>query len=352
MNAPDTALDKVVRVGGGRLWWRSPSFVGGVDANGTPTAASASAQYRTTVAGTITTSLAPAWATLTVTGQHSRGQLTVDLPSDAMAGTLPWGDAWLYTAHNGIIPVRIGAVVDHGQHYDITLTDRLKYDLDLNGGARLQSQLWYADETTAAVVGTVTRTATANAPIPYTIEWGVLEPANPAGAGAISSTARRVEGLLSVVRQPFDTGLSSDGVRARYPELARLSQAGSAGLEAAIFAEGQALALMVTGAVREAGASPYTFADDVSGSAFTEAHAAMVAARLVESTRPEQADRYRERADSLFRQGLAVAWADLNRDGVVDAGESPALIGFATASKGLPAVVPTRTAWWSMGERR
>lgn len=351
MNAPDTGLIKTLRVGGGRVWWRSPSYVGGVTDAGVPNTESASVVWRPT-AGDQTTALTPAWSTLTITGQHSRGQLTVDLPSDAMAGALPWGDAWLYTAHNGVIPVRIGAVVDHGPHYDVTLVDRLKYDLDLNGGARLQSQLWYADETTAAVVSTATRTASGNAPIPYSIAWGVLEPANPAGAGAITAAVRRIEGRLNVVRQQFDTGLTSDGVRARYPELARMSQAGGAGLEAAIYAEGQALELMVTSAVREAGASPYTFADDVSGDAFTEAHAAMVAARVVESTRPEQADRYRQRADVFFQQGLAVAWADLNRDGVVDSGEDPALIGFATSSKGLPSVVPTRTAWWTVGERR
>lgn len=351
MNAPDTSTHKVVRVGGGRLWWRSPSYVGGVTALGVPDAESASAVWRAP-AGDVTTALTPAWATLTVTGQHSRGQLTVTIPSDAAAGVLPWGDAWLYTAHNGVIPVRVGAVVDHDAHYDVTLVDRLKYDLDIGAGARLQSQLWSADVTDADVVGAATRSASADAPIPYSITWGLLQPANPSPAGAIAAASRRVEGLLDVVRQPFDTGLSSDGVRARYPELARMAEAGGAGLESAIFAESQALRLQVTAAVREAGASPYTFADDVSGGAFIEAHAAMVAARVVESTRPEQAERHRARADVFFAQGLAVAWADLNRNGEVDDGETPALVGFATSGKALPSVVPARSTWWTMGERR
>lgn len=351
MNAPTTELRKTARLDGERLWWRSPGFIGSAAADGEPSGESATVTYRPT-AGDQTSNLTPAWTTLTVTGSASRGTLTATASGDAMSAVLPFGDAWLYTPRGGVTPVRVGSVASAAGIYTITLVDRLKYDLTADAGSRLQAQLWYVDETTAAVVGTVTRSTSGDFPIPYTIGWAVLQPASPSGGGGITPATQRVEGTLSVVRQPFATGLSSDDVRSLYPELGRLSQAGSAGLEAAIYAEHRAMALRVSAAVREAGASPYTWADDVEGAAFQMAHAAMVAARLVESTNPDRAGRYLDQAAIYFQQALAVAWTDLNRDGVVDDGESPGLVGLTTAAKALPSQVPTRTAWWSMGERR
>jgi hypothetical protein len=351
MNAPTTELRKTARLNGGRLWWRSPGFVGTVGGDGLPGGEAASVTYRPP-AGDVVSALTPAWTTMTVTGSASRGTLTATATVDVLSATLPFGDAWLYTARGGVVPVRVGTVTLSAGVYTITLVDRLKYDMAAGAESRLQAQLWYVDETAAGVVGSVTRSTAGDFPIPYTIGWPVLQPASPAGGGGVTPSTQRVEGTLSVVRQPFTTGLSSDDVRALYPELGRLSQSGSAGIEAAIYAEHRAMALRVSAAVREAGASPYTWADDVEGAAFQLAHAAMVAARLVESTNPERAERYAAQSGLYFRQALALAWTDLNRDGVVDEGESPGLVGITTAAKALPSVVPTRTAWWGIGERR
>ena len=48
MNAPTTELRKTVRVDGGRLWWRSPGFIGSASAGGVPSGEAASAVYRPT----------------------------------------------------------------------------------------------------------------------------------------------------------------------------------------------------------------------------------------------------------------------------------------------------------------
>lgn len=349
MNAPSTEPRKTIRVGGERLWWLSPGYVGSLSDAGAPTNEAATVTYRPTT-GNESSALALAWQTLTVTAQPSRDTLTATLNFDPSRGVLPFGDGWLWTEYNGAIPVRITRV-EAGVALTIHLADRIG-DLDLTAGGYLQSALWYVDESAAAVVDAVTRTASGDFPIPYTVNWSLLQPANPGGVGAIPGADYRTESTLSVVRQPFRTGLTTQGIQARYPELVRMAQAGSAGLEAAIFAEHQALYYAVTAAVREAGAPGYTWADDVDAGPFVECHAAYAAARVVRSVRPEQAQTYREDGDRLFAQALSIAWTDLNRDGVVDAGESPGLVGFATSAQAVPAVVPTRTAWWSLGERR
>lgn len=351
MSAPDTALHKTVRLGGGRLWWRAPNYIGTAAADGALSGESASVVYRPT-SGDVTSTLTPAWATLTVQAQPARDELTVTPTADAAIGVLPYGDAWLWTPHGGALPVRVQRAADGGATLSVYLADRLPVDLDVSANARLQSALWYVDESTATVVDTVTRSSAGDYPIPYTIDWQQLQPANPAGAGAITAAGYRVEGTLSVVRQPFATGVATADVYARFPELARMAAAGSAGLEAAVYAEHEALRLAVDAAVRQAGASPYTWADDVSAAPFAPCHATMVAARVVDTVDPERAQRLRAQAEVLFSQALTVAWVDRDRDGVVDEGETPALIGFSTSSSVLPSSVADTTDWWSFGERR
>ena len=349
-NAPDTRLDKVVRVGGGRCWWLSPGFVGSAGANGVPSGGSESADavWRAPSAP-VTTALAPAWATRTIDAQPARDRLTVAAVTDALSGVLPFGAAWIYTPGNGTHPVRVARV----EGTTIHLVDRLPYDLTIASGARLQAGLWYVDLADASPANIATRTATTNSPIPYSVTWPVLQAAAGSGnGGAVASALVRHEGLLSVVRQPFDTGLTTDGVFARFPDLARYAQAGSQGLEAAIWSSREALILRIRGDIRQAGPSPFGFEDDLDGGAFTAAHAAMAAAALVEPTDADRYDRLLKMADRLYASALGSAWVDANRDGVVDAGESPGGTGFAAAGAVLPSIVPDAAPWWTLGERR
>lgn len=347
--SPDTRVNKVVRVSGGRLWWAAPGYVmQAMPANGVPSGEVVSATWRAPSA-TVVTPLTAAWPTLTVTAA-TRDTLTAAAISGPMRGALPFGAAMLYTQGSGVIPVRIVSVDGTA----IKLADRLPVGVTVTAASRLQSALWWVDLVSADVVADVTRGAgTGDRPIPYSVSWDVLTPApGSGGGGGITPQVIRTEGVLSVVRQPFDTGLTPDGLARYYPEVARMAQAASASTEAAIARTAAEMALRVRGDVREARGAYYA-EDDVSGPALEMAHAAAAAAALVESVAPDRAAALTERAEVLYRQGLAAAWLDLNRDGVVDAGEVPGVPGLTTSAQRFPAVsVGSSPITWEPGQPR
>ena len=347
--SPDTRVNKTVRTGGGRLWWAAPGYVvQSLGNNGVPSGEAVSATWRPT-AGPVVTPLALAWPTRTVTAL-SRDTITVASATGPMQGALPFGAALLYTQGAGVVPVRVVAV----DGTTIRLADRLPPGLVVSAAARLQSALWWADVTDADVVGAVTRTAGAgDRPVPYSVTWDVLTPAPGSGVGnTITPQAIRTEGVLSVVRQPFGTGLTPDALARYYPEVARMAQAGGASTEAAIARTAAEMALRVRGDVREARGSYYA-EDDVSGPALEMAHAAAAAAALVESVAPDRAAALVERYETLYRQGLAAAWLDFNRDGVVDADEVPGAPGLTTSAQRFPVVsLGNSPITWEPGQPR
>ena len=78
----------------------------------------------------------------------------------------------------------------------------------------------------------------------------------------------------------------------------------------------------------------------------------MAAAAAQEPTDPESAARLTEQSKALYLSALRSAWLDRNRSGTVQAGESPGLVGGATAAQVAPSVVPATVGGWRMGERR
>jgi hypothetical protein len=62
----------------------------------------------------------------------------------------------------------------------------------------------------------------------------------------------------------------------------------------------------------------------------------MAAAMVLDTVRPDEAARMREQAEPLYQRALASAWLDRNRDGIVDPGESPALVGLRTSAQRMP----------------
>jgi len=161
------------------------------------------------------------------------------------------------------------------------------------------------------------------------------------------------EGVLHVVRQPFATGLTTASLRLRYPEVTGLAAVGSVGFEAAIFRTHEELALRVRADVREAGFPGYGWETDVNGGPFIAYHAKVALAAALDSVAPDRSALLRESAEDQYRQAIATAWADRTRDGIVTAGESPGLVGGATAAQISPSYVPpARTDVWVMGERR
>jgi len=325
-------MDRVVRVGATtRLWWQAPGYSGLALPAGNIFYAPPGITYRAP-SGVVSASLAPAQTSGATVTAATRDVLTLSAPLTTMAGTLDLGDAWLYTVAGGALPVRIASV----SGATVRLVDRLPYDPIITADSRLQSGLWYHDVGPGSPVDVVTRDASGDMPVPYTIGWGAASP------GAVGVDVAGIEGLLSVVRQPFATGLTSAGLLARWPELRGFAQVGSSALGPAIMRTHEALALRVRQDVRERGS--YAWEDDLSGSTFAPAHAALAAASLLDAVAPERAALLREQSEPLYTQALASAWHDANRNGVVDPGESPGLTGTLLAGDQL-ASVSGRNPW-------
>ena len=335
---PDTSLEKTVQVAKAvRLWWSADARVPVVGLLEVYPVVN----FRTP-AGAVSADLSPQFTTQAVASSPNRYTLTLGASYSGAAATFALGDAHVLSPALGAIPVRVASI----SGTTATLTDPMPYDLPDAASCLLQSALWYSDEGPGNPVATETRTVTIDQPVPYTVTWTY---ANPAG----SSVVHVDEGVLHVVRQPFVTGLTSHSLRARWPEVSGLAAVGSAGFEAIILRTSEELALRVRAAVREAGFPAYGWETDVNAGVFLPYHAMVTAAAAMDSTSPERAELLRQRAEPLFAQALATTWADRNRDGVVDAGEVPGLIGSATAAQIAPSYVPTpRPYGWSLGERR
>lgn len=311
-----------------RLWWDSPGFCGTASSGGGVIFVGPSVAYRAP-SGLVTAGLTSAQMANAVVTSATRDTLTLSAPPSGSGAALGMGDAWLYTVAQGAIPVRVASI----SGTTVRLADRLPYDAIITGDSRLQSARWFHDVGPGAPVDAVTRTASGDAPVPYTISWGTVAP-----GGTTGFEGATIEGLLSVVRQPWLTGLTTAALRQLYPEVQGLPMVGEAGLGAAIKRTGEAMRLRVRGDVRERGMPGYAWEDDLSGASFLVAHATMAMASLIDATQADRAERLRAEGESLYAQALRSAWADLNRDGVVDAGESPGLTGAMLASDALASI--------------
>lgn len=335
---PDTSMQKVARLGSTtRFWFAAPGVI--AESGGLPVFP---AVTFTKADGTsIAVSMTPQFADLPITAAPYRDRLTLSSAYVGPAPTFGWGDAHIYSPTAGTIPVRVASV----NGTTVQLVDRLPYDLAVVSGTFMQSALWSTVEGPGAPLDEVTRRDDGDFPVVIEVVWTLRN-------AALSATVETDRGTLSVVRQPFGTGLTTGTLRRLYPELGAMQQQGSAGFEAAIARTALALAMQVRADVREAGAPGYTWEDDLDGSPFLAAHAAMAAAAAQEPTDPESAARLTEQAKGLYLSALRSAWLDRNRSGTVQAGESPGLVGGATAAQVAPSVVPYLAPGWTMGERR
>lgn len=338
LQTPETSLSKVARVGSTtRFWFAAPGVVSADGlltdwpevsftlANGSSTSQSATPQF----------------AEQALASSPDRGHLRLAAAFTGAAPTRAWGDAFVWSPVVGTLPVRIASI--DGDL--VELVDRLPCILPAAAGTVLQSALWYVDEGPGLPLAEVTRGATGDLPTRIDVLWSLR---NAAG----EKTVHRERGELSVVRQPFATGLTTATLRRFYPDLGGLGAVGEAGFEGAILRSHVALALRVRADVREAGCPGYTWEDDVSGAPFLAAHAAWAAAAVAESSAPERAKAYQESGWPLYRSALASTLLDLDRSGTVQPGESPGLVGASTAAKMAPSRVDYGAPAWWVGRRR
>ena len=340
MLLPDTSLSKVCRVATEtRLWFAAPAAV---SSSAGPLVDFPEVTFTEADGSSTTVSLSEPFPFLAVASSPNRRTLTLSASYVGAAPTLGWGDALLYSPALGTIPIRIESV----NGTTLKLVDPLPADLPALSDTEVQPAAWFTDEGPGAPLATVTRTAQGDLPVTIEVEWFIK-------TGSASKTTVRERGTLSVVLRPFSTGLTTAGLRRLYPELGGMASQGSAGFEGIIARTLGELALRVRADVREAGASPYTWEDDLDGAPFLHAHAAYAAAAALDATNPTRAEALRQLAKPLYTSARQSAWFDRNRSGTVQLGESPGLVGAATAASIAPSYIPTPNPnRWRIGEPR
>ena len=338
--SPDTSLTKKIRAGSPvRLWFAAP---GAVSVTGplldypwldmVPQRGLAPGEGL---------SLTEAFPPQAVASSPSRDRLTLSSAFAGQPATLTWGDAFVWSPLAGCLPVRVASV----SGTDVRLVEAMQYPLPTAEGTTLLPALWYADLANEQLLDEVTRVTEGDFPVLLTVTWSL----RGANGTKVESVQR---GELSVVKQPFETDLTTGSLRSLYPELGGLAQVGEAGLAAAVKRSHMALSLRVGSDVLESGAPGATWEDDISATHFLASHAAYAAAEVVQSISPDRAVAYREQGDALYRAALSKAWFDRNRSGTVDAGESPGLLGMATARRQAPSRVGNGCVRWQKGQPR
>lgn len=222
------------------------------------------------------------------------------------------GHAWLRSDRSGVQLVQIQEIAGTV----VTLSEPLPFSVDASGTCTLESAIWQID-LTASETGTATQTTLGNRPVQWWVTWSAQTGAN------VPAEPSKVGGLLSVVRQPFSTGLDPVTLTLRYPELRRAIPGGFDSLWPYIVASEAEVAL----AARQhllgmPGLQGIGTEHDVDGAPLLEAHAALAAARMWEATNPTRGALLREQARGLLKSGLALVWVDTNRNGQVDGAEA------------------------------
>lgn len=231
-----------------------------------------------------------------------------------------YGAARLITPGGGVFRVHVATVADG----EITLSERVPRQLPATAiaGSRLHWSTWTV-ELDAAITAAAVRDW----------RWQVVYEAFT-GDDIFTSGTQIDSGLLHVVYNPFDTGLTSEMLVGWFPQAIPLQRAGAQDFSEAIeLAEEMLISKIRAYAAKNDGTGTE---DQLEGSDFRRIHALFACADLIEHAEPDQARSHRAKAFALLEERLMnVSWLDSNNDGVVDPGESnriaraPAYGGFA-----------------------
>ncbi len=228
---------------------------------------------------------------------------------DAMAGD-EGGAAVLSTTTSGDFPVRV--VTASGS--SIVLADPLPRAVSASGTAILRWSTWYATLPSATLTSVATRA-------PFTLAWTSRQ-----GGGTDQPDMAQVrEGILYVVRSPFNTGCTDADVYAYAPSLgAQIPRSQNSWRPQRDMAQ----RMLVRWLRRDLRALDAT-EDAVNGGAFTEVHALLTASVILSGQHAAGADRERQAAnamqaakdlyDAIMR---SIPWVDTDGDGTIDAGET------------------------------
>jgi hypothetical protein len=259
----------------------------------------------TFAAGAQTLSMTRLRANASVTAiDDARRVLTVSSISSVEGHAGADGQAWLRTVEGGIFSVRVVSIDDSAE--TVTLAEALPRNVDV-AGSTLTWATWVAPLLSGWMV--------AQRDVPWSVTWQETR-----GDDAYAPT-RRDEGLLQIVRQPFDTQLSEQDLRSLYSWVHENRR--EQGVQAAIDATLEELAIELRAELQQRGLDE----NDVNGEPFRLAHAAKAAAHIADAIKPGMAEALLAKAARLTRSAMQSMWVDANRDGAVDSGERDRLYG-------------------------
>ena len=220
------------------------------------------------------------------------------------------GDAWLVTPRQAL-PCRVVDVVAGGTFIvptqEVTLSDPLPRDVSVSGAYLVLSRR------EVVLPGTVTGALVRD------VLWRVDYHTRDGWGSTLSAVPRSETGLLHVVAQPFDPGVTSQDLTSYLRGIASASSSGEQGWEAQLSGALADLALHVRFHLMDRG---LTEDDFPAPQRLRDVLLDLAGARILDLTEPEQSDRLRARAlERLEMVMRALPWVDQDQDGQVDPGE-------------------------------
>ena len=236
--------------------------------------------------------------------ERDRRKLTIVEDTDTAGLQRRYGDAWITTDTDGAYPVKITKISGSV----LTLADHLPGDISLtptNSGSIHFSSFYF-------VLPSGSVTAEVQRDIIWTVEYDSFY-----GTDTPDIDNLREEGLLHVVNQPFDTGLTHNKLVSSLPYLGGTLPSKQSDYSPQIQ---MAFNEMILHVRRDLGPT-YTEDNIPASTLFLPAHISFTQAIIDDSTNPDAADRFREQAKDRLRMAMEKFWLDINADNVVDEGE-------------------------------
>jgi len=218
-----------------------------------------------------------------------------------------YGAARLITEGGGVFPVHVSTIADG----EITLSERIPRQLPASSvsGSQLSWSTW-----TAALPSAVTAEQLRG------WRWRVVYDPH-VGDDIFSPASQTDSGLLHVVHNPFDTGLTHEQLVEWFPQVTPLARSGSQDFSPAMELSFEMLVSKIRSSV--VGGQSAGNEDRLEGSDFRRIHALFTCADLIEHAEPDQARSHRAKAYALLDERMQnLSWVDSDGDGVVDSGET------------------------------
>ena len=279
--------------------------------------------------GSLTISLTKIHDQVAVTGTSS-DRRTLTAPAVTALGARGaqghYGKAWIVSDSDGAMPCLVTRVVDG----EITLAEPLPRDIV--GDGKIQWATWYANLSGSTVGAAEARN----------VEWSVDYPA--LYGLDLPNQEERSTGLLSVVRRPFQTGLTTEALLDIYPDLADSKARRAQGLEGPIRAAEDQMITRLRDLLLERG----LYEDDLPGSSMRLSHAQLAAAIVLELSDPEQSAILREQAAAQMDEELRRVRID-EQDGAAEQGDEALTGSIPPAAGGSSTPSTSITSAWRSG---